>query len=96
MLTIKEVEHLAKLAKLDMTEAEKEKYAKQISSILIYFEQLDEVDLSGVSGMNHITGLQNVSRLDEVHQPYSADDMLAAAPDVDGRMVRVKSTLKHK
>jgi len=94
MINKEQIEHLAKLAKLDITEEEKKKYAEQISSILVYFKQLDEVDLSQIDAVDHITGLQNQTRDDEVHHVYSEDEVLASAPEVDGRHVRVKSVFK--
>lgn len=91
MLTKDQLEHLAKLAKLDVTEDEKKKYAEQISSVLVYFKQLDEVDVSQVEATDHITAQQNVTRPDEVLEFCDSQKVLSAAPDVHDRHVRVKS-----
>ncbi len=96
MLSLKQIDHLAKLSKLDLTEEEKKKFATQLSSILTYMNQLNEVDLSTIPAMDHITGQENITRPDESHLIYSAEEVLAAAPDVEDGQVRVKSVLKHK
>ena len=47
MITIKDVEHVAKLARLELTEEEKELYTKQLGDVLKYVDQMNEVDVSG-------------------------------------------------
>ena len=54
MITIKDVEHVAKLARLELTEEEKEKETKQLGAILDYVQQMNEVDTSNVEHMNRI------------------------------------------
>lgn len=65
MLTKKEVEHIALLAKLGLTEEEKGKFRKELSAILDYVNKLDEVDVSGVKPMAGGTDLTNITRNDE-------------------------------
>ncbi|NQT49155.1 Asp-tRNA(Asn)/Glu-tRNA(Gln) amidotransferase subunit GatC [Candidatus Kuenenbacteria bacterium] len=84
------IEHLANLARLDITEKEKEKYAEQISSILDYFEQLKELDTEGVEPMSHVFDLQNIDREDKVKQIWSQDKVLAEAPELEKRQIKVK------
>lgn len=96
MLTLDQIEHLAKLAKIDVTEEEKAKYADQISSVLVYFQQLDEVDVSQVEATDHITARQNISRPDEVIEICNSDSVLQAAPDVHDRHIRVKSVFSRE
>lgn len=67
-LTISEVEHIAKLSKLELSQEEKEKYCEQLSSVLEYVDQLAEVDTEGVEPTSNITGLENVMREDEVEE----------------------------
>jgi len=62
----KDVEHVAKLARLDLTEEEKEKFSRQLSNVLSYVDKLREVKTEGVSPTAQITGLENVSRDDMV------------------------------
>jgi aspartyl-tRNA(Asn)/glutamyl-tRNA(Gln) amidotransferase subunit C len=85
----KHIEHLANLARLGISETEKKKYAEQMSAILEYFEQLKEVDTKGVEPMSHISNLSNVTRKDVVDTPFSQDKVLAEAPEIEKRQVKV-------
>lgn len=87
------VEYLAKLARLNITEAEKAKYAKQISAILEYFKQLDEVNVDGVTEMEHISDLENVTREDKVKQIFEEEKALAEAPELGKRQIKVKPVM---
>ena len=90
------IEHLAKLARLGITEAEKKKYAKQISSILDYFEQLKEIDTKNVAPMAHVFGLKNVVQEDKVKQTFSQEKVLSEAPEIEKKQIKVKKVLSHK
>jgi aspartyl-tRNA(Asn)/glutamyl-tRNA(Gln) amidotransferase subunit C len=80
-LSIEEVEHIAKLSKLTLTDDEKELYAKQLSSVLEYVDQLSEVDTAGVEPLANVTGLSNVFREDiVVSSGISHDDIALNAP----------------
>ncbi len=84
-LSKKDVEHIAKLSKLKLTDAEKEKYAGQLSSVIEYVEQLNEVDAEGVEPTSQVTGLENVYREDEVEESsIKHEDIAKNAPDFDG------------
>ena len=80
-LTKDEVRHIAKLARLNLSDEEVEKFTKELSSILEYVDQLQEVDTKGVEPTAQVTGLHNSFRSDEV-KPSEAlpDDLLAASP----------------
>jgi len=90
------IEHLAKLARLGITEDEKKKYAKQISSILDYFEQLKEVDTKNVAPMAHVFGLKNITQEDKAKQYFSQEKVLAEAPQIEKKQIKVKKVLSHK
>ncbi|OGF32230.1 hypothetical protein A2533_02235 [Candidatus Falkowbacteria bacterium RIFOXYD2_FULL_35_9] len=96
MISKDEIEHLAKLAKLELTEQEKNKFTGQLDSILMYFNQIDEVDLDGVEVSDHITGLQNVMRPDVVSQDIDPDDLLRGVPEVEENQVKVKPVLNNQ
>ena len=66
MLTTEEVKKIAKLARLELTEAEIEKYRKDLSAILEYADKLKELDTEGVKPLYQVTGLEHVVRNDEV------------------------------
>lgn len=65
-LTKTDVEHVAKLAKLKLTADETDKFQKQLSKIVNYIGQLEEVDTSELLPTSQTTGLENVLRKDEV------------------------------
>lgn len=66
-LTKQQVQHVATLARIGLTPAEVEKFQTQLSGILDYVEQLNEVNTDGVEPTAQVTGLTNVTREDEVH-----------------------------
>ncbi len=89
-LSKKDVEHIAKLSKLKLSEQEKEKFAGQLSNIIEYVEQLDEVDTKGVEPTSQATGLTNVYREDEIKEDSMNQKEIAKnAPDFDGGSFRV-------
>ena len=92
-LTNKEVEHIAHLARLGLSEKEVEKYATQLSSILEYVNQLKEVDTQGVVGTAQVTGLENITRQDEVEPvgPETIKKLIHSAPDQEDNLIKTKS-----
>lgn len=80
MITIKDVEHVAKLARLALTEEEKVRFAEQIGNILDYFNQLKEVNTDNVEPMAQAIPKLNVMREDKVCAPCNRDKILANAP----------------
>lgn len=89
-LSIEQVEHIAKLSKLELTAEEKKKYSEQLSSVLEYVEQLSEVNTDGVEPTANITGLENVLREDAIKQnslDYSDIEMNAPRFEKGGFVV---------
>jgi aspartyl-tRNA(Asn)/glutamyl-tRNA(Gln) amidotransferase subunit C len=80
-VTIKDVEHIAKLAKLEFSETEKEKFTHQFNDILNYMEQLNSVDTSNVEPLAQVIELNNVFRDDVVKPSISTEEALKNAPD---------------
>jgi len=91
-----QIEHLANLAKLDITEAEKDMYADQLSSILSYVEKLNEIDTNNVEPLSQVSGAIDVLRPDVVKQCFSQEKVLAEVPDLERRQIKVKKVLEHK
>ena len=91
----REVEHVARLARLALSSAEKERMRSQLDVILGYVAKLDEVDTTGVPPTAHVLPLVNVMREDEVRPSYPAEAMLANAPDPDGEQFRVPKILEE-
>jgi aspartyl-tRNA(Asn)/glutamyl-tRNA(Gln) amidotransferase subunit C len=82
-LSLEEVEHIAVLARLGLSAAEKEMFRDQLSEILDYAEMLNRLDTAGVPPTTSALPLSNVMRLDEVTPSLSTDDALANAPDAE-------------
>lgn len=89
MITIKEVEHVAKLARLELTEEEKVKFSKQLGDILDYAQQMNEIDTEGVEPMSHAIPIVNVMREDEVVHEFSRGELMANAPLKEDGFFRV-------
>jgi aspartyl-tRNA(Asn)/glutamyl-tRNA(Gln) amidotransferase subunit C len=94
-ITLAEVEHVARLARLELSAAEKERMRSQLDVILAYVAKLNEVDTRDVPPTSHVLPLVNVMREDEVRPSYPADAMLANAPEAEGELFRVPKILEE-
>jgi aspartyl-tRNA(Asn)/glutamyl-tRNA(Gln) amidotransferase subunit C len=86
---IAEVEHVALLARLQLSAAEKEVFTGQLNAILEYVEKLNELDTTGVEATYHVVPNQNVMRQDEVTSSLSPEVSLENAPDQAQGCLRV-------
>jgi aspartyl-tRNA(Asn)/glutamyl-tRNA(Gln) amidotransferase subunit C len=93
-ITKDEVTHVARLARLEFTEAETEKFTSQLNNILMYMEMLNRVDTTGVAPMTHAIAQQNAFREDQVKPSLSRDNTLANAPDARGDFFRVPKVIE--
>lgn len=89
-----EVAYIANLARLAFNGEEQEKLAGELSRILEYVNQLDEVDTSGVKPLDHITELQSDFREDRAEKPLDHEDALRNAPDADTDYFRVPKVIE--
>ena len=80
-ITQQEVEHVAKLARLDLSAQEKETLTQQLSNILTYVEKLNELDTKGVEPTSHVLDIKNVMRDDIMVPGLAQDRALANAPE---------------
>jgi len=64
MLTQEEIEHIAHLARIELTQEEKVRYGKEMSAILEYIQKLEEIETDNVEPIGHITGMVNIYRQD--------------------------------
>jgi len=85
----KDVEHVAKLARLGLSEQEKELFTKQLSDILAFADNLKKLDTKKVSPTSHAIPMKNVLREDKVIPFENTEDILANGPDVEKNMFRV-------
>lgn len=95
-VTIKDVEHIAKLAKLEFTEAEKEKFTHQLNQILEYVEQMKKLDTSNVEPLSHVIELSNVFRTDEIKQGVETEEALKNAPSKTEEFFKVPKVISEK
>jgi aspartyl-tRNA(Asn)/glutamyl-tRNA(Gln) amidotransferase subunit C len=95
MISKEEVKHIAKLARLGLTEKEIGKLQKELSSILDYFEKLEEVDVSGVEPTTHSVRVENIMREDEkrVNRKPQAAKLLELAPETKNSYLKTKPIL---
>ena len=94
-ITLPEVEHVARLARLALDADEKERMRSQLDAILGYVEQLRRVNTDGVEPTAHVLPLVNVLRDDEVRPSYPVEAMLANAPDAQDGQFRVPRILEE-
>jgi aspartyl-tRNA(Asn)/glutamyl-tRNA(Gln) amidotransferase subunit C len=92
-LSREQVEHIAELAKLQLTDDEIEQFRQQLSDILAHFEQLNELDTSDIPPTATVLPLRNVMRDDEPRRTLTRDEVLANAPDAEDGLFRVKAIL---
>ncbi len=85
----KDVEHVARLARLRLTEGEKEKFGKQLNRILEYVEKLNELNTENVESTLPVVPLKNVLREDEIKPSLPVEDILSNAPDKKGKYFKV-------
>ena len=89
MIDRKDVEHVARLARLALTDAELEKMREQLNGILAYIEKLDALDTRDVEPTSHAVPMVNVMRDNEERPCLPRDEALANAPDRAGEFFRV-------
>lgn len=89
MITVKDVEHVAKLARLELTEEEKQKFTRQLGDILKYVEMMNEVDTTGVKPMAHAFDFVNVMREDKVVYEQTKRELMKNAPEEENGFFRV-------
>ncbi len=95
-ITIQDVEHIAKLARLRLTEEEKLRFQKELGKIIEYFDQLKKLNTDGVPPTTHVVPLENVLRGDVVKPSLPVDEALANAPDRKGNYFRVPKVVEKE
>lgn len=93
-LSLAQVEHVAQLAQLTLSDQEKELFCEQLSSILEYAQRLQELDTSAISPTATVLPLENVMRDDQIRPSLPLEDALANAPDTQNDYFRVPVILE--
>lgn len=94
MIEKKEVEHIAGLSRLFLSEDEKETFGLQLSNILGYMEKLNELDTMDIEPTSHVVNIFNVMRNDEPRPSLLPDEALGNAPDRAGEFYRVPKIIE--
>ncbi|GAB4531884.1 MAG: Asp-tRNA(Asn)/Glu-tRNA(Gln) amidotransferase subunit GatC [Anaerolineae bacterium] len=93
-LSLEEVEHIADLARLGLSDAEKEMFCDQLSAILDYADMLNRLDTTSIPPTASALPFSNVMRPDEVRPSLPTGQALANAPDVEVDQFRVRAVLE--
>ena len=88
------IEHLARLARLPVSDAEKMLFAKQIDNILHYMDKLNELDTGNIEPTSHVISLSNVVREDLREHSLDREDALRNAPDKTNKFFRVPKIIE--
>ncbi|NIR14850.1 MAG: Asp-tRNA(Asn)/Glu-tRNA(Gln) amidotransferase subunit GatC [Desulfobacterales bacterium] len=89
-----EVKHVAKLARLKITEPEADAYQKELNAVLEHFEALQELDTENVEPMSHVLEIKNVWREDEPRKSSKAESLMANAPNEESGYFKVPKILE--
>jgi aspartyl-tRNA(Asn)/glutamyl-tRNA(Gln) amidotransferase subunit C len=93
-ITVAEVEHVAKLARLELTEAEKATFTGQMDAILSYVDKLNELDTAGIIPTAHAVPMENAFRDDVTAPSIGIDNALGNAPDRVESFFRVPKVIE--
>ena len=89
-----DIEHLALLARLELSESEKGLFSGQVENIIDYIDQLNELDTSDVEPTAHILSMKNVFREDNATASLPQDKAMQNAPERDGSFYRVPKIIE--
>lgn len=89
-----DVEHVAELARLELSEEEKERFTGQLNEVLQYVNKLNELDTDDVEPTSHVFQLTNVMREDEVKPSLPIEKVMLNAPDEEDGQIKVPSVLE--
>lgn len=93
-LSSQEVEYVAHLARLEITDKEKDKFTTQLNDILLYIDKLKELNTKGVEPMSHAIAVTNAFREDNIVDSIGTGKSLANAPDARGEFFRVPKVIE--
>lgn len=90
------VPHIAKLANLSLTDTETKKFETQLSAVLAYIQKLNEVDVTGITPTNQVTGLENVTREDVTAPSLTQEKSLSNVASQYKGFFQVKGILDNE
>lgn len=92
-ITKQDVDYVARLSRLALSEAERDQFAEQLSAVLNYIDTLNEVDTTNVEPTTHVMDVVNVWRADEAKPFEDTEAIRANAPERDGDYCKVKKVI---
>jgi aspartyl-tRNA(Asn)/glutamyl-tRNA(Gln) amidotransferase subunit C len=93
-ITKSDVEHVATLARLELSNKEKEKFTEQLGAVLEYFEKLDKAETTDVKPIDQINNMENIVSEDEVGEKYEREELLKNAPEQENGFIKVKAVFE--
>ncbi|WP_342563040.1 Asp-tRNA(Asn)/Glu-tRNA(Gln) amidotransferase subunit GatC [Paenibacillus sp. FSL R7-0345] len=93
-ITVKDVQHVAKLARLQLSPEEEAVFTEQMNAILQYAEKLNELDTENVKPTTHVLQVSNVMRDDVVKESLSQEEALLNAPEDEDGHFKVPAVLE--
>ncbi len=90
-----DIEHIARLARLDLSEPDKERMRSQLDAILTYIEKLRQLNTDNVEPTSHAIPMLNVMREDEIRPCLPREEMLTNAPEREGDFFRVPRIIEE-
>lgn len=93
-ITVKDVQHVAKLARLQLSPEEEATFTEQMNAILQYAEKLNELDTEHVKPTTHVLQVSNVMREDVVRESLSQEEALLNAPEDEDGQFKVPAVLE--
>ncbi|OBR69534.1 asparaginyl/glutamyl-tRNA amidotransferase subunit C [Paenibacillus oryzae] len=93
-ITIKDVQHVANLARLELSDGEQQQFMEQLNAILKYAEKLNELNTDDVQPTSHVLPIVNVMREDVKKESLPLEKVLLNAPDEEDGQIRVPAVLE--
>ncbi|MGO4540209.1 Asp-tRNA(Asn)/Glu-tRNA(Gln) amidotransferase subunit GatC [Paenibacillus sp. 2TAB19] len=93
-IMIQDVEHVARLARLELTDGEKSQFTEQLNAILKYAEKLNSLDTDNVEPTSHVLPITNVMRDDVQRESLPIEKVLLNAPDEEDGQIKVPAVLE--
>jgi len=94
IISATEVEHLAKLARIELSAEQQKNFSNQLTDILKYVKKLSAVDTKNIPPTSYLSLLKNITRRDEIKPNTQSEKLIAAAPEKKDGCVKVKAVLK--
>lgn len=91
---IKDVEYVARLARLTLSDEEKDEFVVQLNDILTYMDKLNELDTKEVQPTSHVISVKNVFRADEIRESLSREPSLGNAPETEKGFYKVPKIIE--